>query len=92
MGDGSKGTYPLSEGVALYYGFCTYSAWIALAAYPGWRSLRSLTPGYKQIRLRRVWDGLQPSSGPQNFTGQQYIKMKMIERRSPLRGTSQPSQ
>ncbi len=34
MGDGSKGTYPLSEGVALYYGFCTYSAWIARAALP----------------------------------------------------------
>ena len=32
MGDGSKGTYPLSEGVALYLDFCTYSAWIARAA------------------------------------------------------------
>ena len=29
--------------------------------YPGCRSLRSLAPGYKQTRLRRVWDGLQPS-------------------------------
>ena len=29
--------------------------------YPGCRSLRSLAPGYKQTRLRRVWDDFQPS-------------------------------
>ena len=45
--------------------FCPFRAWIARAASPGWRSLRSLTPGYKQTRLRRVWDGLQPSSALQ---------------------------
>ena len=45
--------------------FCPFRAWIARAASPGWRSLRSLTPGYKQTRLRRVWDSLQPSSALQ---------------------------
>ena len=49
MSDGSKSTYPLSEGVALYYSFCTYSAWIARAALPGVSLTSFACPGLQAL-------------------------------------------